>query len=141
MELKMRKLFIPLINLIIIFAMSCEGSEFSVKCSDCTTTEPHEATLECRVDLSNIKMIHIWEGKLEDGVLIDSMLKYSTSVFKKNVPLNKHYTITATYIIDNKTYIAVGSALPRVRHTTNKCDQPCYYVYGNEVDLRLKYTR
>ena len=139
----MKRFFLPILCLIIIFAMSCEDTNFY--CSDCNTKEPYEATLKCQIDIDdkNGTLVQIWEGKLEDNILIDSTRiprSSTTKVFNKKVPLNRHYTITATYIIDNKTYVAVGSALPRIKHT-DKCDEPCYYIYGNEVNLQLKYTK
>ena len=139
----MKRFFLPVFNLIIIFAMSCEGSEFLVNCKECTKAEPYEATLKCQVDSDSRygALVQIWEGKLEDSIFVDSKRVYSSSVYEKKVPLNRYYTITATYTIDNKTYIAVGSASPKVKLSENKCDESCYYVYGNEVDLRLKYTK
>jgi hypothetical protein len=120
--------------------MSCEGSEFFINCDDCTTKEPDVATLKCRISLSqNGTLVHIWEGKIEDSILVDSKRVFSSIVFEKRVPLNRHYTITATYIIDNKTYVAVNSATPKIGRAESKCDETCYYVYGNEVELRLKY--
>ena len=138
------KRFSPLIlNLIIIFTMSCEGSEFLVNCSDCTTSEPKEATIECKIDtdLKYGTLVQIWEGKLEDNIFIDSARIFSSSTFEKNVHLNRYYTITATYIIDNKTYVAVNSVCPKVKRSKSKCDELCYYVYGNIANLRLKYSK
>ena len=141
----MIKQFIFLIfNLIIIFTMSCEGSELLVKCSDCTVNEPYEATLKCQIDahFQNGTLLQVWEGKLEDSILVYTNRVFSpSSVFETKVPLNRHYTVTATYTIDNKTYIAVGSASPKVKRTNSKCDDACYYVYGNEVNLQLKYSK
>ena len=54
--------------------------------------------------------------------------------------LNKTFTVTATYKSEDKTYIAVDSATPKVRLTENQCEETCYYVYDREVDVRLKYT-
>ena len=121
--------------------MSCEGTEFSVKCSDCTKNEPYEATLTCEISLNsqNGILVQIWEGKLEDNILVHSKQVFSSKTVKTTVALNKQYTITATYTIDNKTYVAVNSATPRIVRSESKCDEECYYIYGNEVDLRLKY--
>ena len=123
--------------------MSCEGSELLVNCSDCTAAEPYEATLKCKIDADSKDgiLVQFWEGKLEDSILVYSTRVFSSSVFNKEVHLNRYYTITATYIIDKKTYIAVDSAFPKVKRTESKCDDACYYVYGNEVSLRLKYKR
>ena len=121
--------------------MSCEGTEFSVKCSDCTKDEPYEATLTCKITQNshNGTLVQIWEGKLEDSIFVLSKQVYSSGTFKTTVALNKQYTIAATYTIDNKTYVAVNSATPRIVRSESKCDEECYYIYGNEVDLRLKY--
>ena len=125
-----------------IIIMSCEGSEFFVTCSECTATEPYYATLKCKIDINqNGVLMQVWEGKLEDSIFVDSRRMYSTSVFEKEVSLNKYYTITATYIIDNKMYVAVGSASPKVKYTKSQCDDSCYYVYGNEANLQLKYRK
>ena len=128
--------------------MSCEVSDIFVNCSDCTVNEPYDVTIKCRIDVNtqNSTLVQLWEGKLEDNILVDSTRIFLTAgwqpdwIYNKTVPLNKHYTITATYIIDNKTYVAVGSVSPKIKHI-DKCDEPCYYVYGNEVNLQLKYTK
>ena len=139
-----KRFYFLIFNLIIIFMMSCEGSEFSVKCSDCTVNEPYEATLKCQIDRDskNGTLVQIWEGNLEDSIFVDSKRVFSSSsIFEKKVPLNRHYTVTATYVIDDKTYIVVNSALPKVKRTDSKCEDACYYIYGNEVNLQLKYTK
>ena len=138
------KRFFPLIlNLIIVFAMSCKVDEYFPKCSECTVNEPYEAIIKCKIEWDNHKgtLVQIWEGKLEDNILIASERVYSSSVYEGKVPLNRYYTITATYVIDNKTYVAVNSVLPKVKHTNNQCDEPCYFVYNNTVNLQLKYTK
>jgi hypothetical protein len=139
----MKKILILIFSLIIIIIMSCEGSEFFIKCSDCTKNEPYEATLTCQITSNSYSgtLVQIWEGKLEDSIFVDSKRLFSSLTFKTTVALNRHYTITATYIIDNKIYIAVGSAYPKVKRSNSKCDEECYFIYGNEVDLRLKYTK
>ena len=140
----MKRFSLLIFSLIIVFMMSCEGSEFSVKCSDCTVDEPYEATLKYQIDtgFQNGALVQIWEGKLEDSILIYSRhLSGYISIFEKTVPLNRHYTVTATYIIDDKTYIVVDSASPKTKRTTSRCDDACYYVYGNEVNLKLKYMK
>ena len=138
----MKRLFLPVLCLIIAYVMSCEGSESSINCSDCTAAEPYEATLKCEIDMGVQTLLQIWEGKLEDSLLVYSKSgSFATNVIKETVSINRDYAVTATYIIDNKTYVAVGSASPRVIYSEDKCDDPCYFVYGNKVNLRLKYKR
>ena len=56
------------------------------------------------------------------------------------VTLNKKYTLTATYYQPDNYYVAIDAATPRVKFEKNQCDDPCYFVYDKEIDLRLKYT-
>jgi hypothetical protein len=121
---------------------SCEGTKYLPNCSDCTADEPTEAVLRAEFDQKSSTgvILEIWEGQLEDNILIDSLRTYSTS-YEKHVSLNRKYTVTATYIIDNKTYTAVSSTTPRVKYTADQCEAPCYYVYDQKVDLSLKYTK
>ena len=140
----MKKIKFLILSLIVVFIMSCDRDEYFPRCSECTIYEPYEAVLKCQIDfIPNGTLMQIWEGKLEDNILVYSTLifnKFQSPVFEKTVPLNKQYTVTATYAIDNKTYIAIDSALPKVKKTQNQCDEPCYYVYNNTVNLRLKYA-
>lgn len=138
----MRKITRILFFLIAVAALSCEDQPFLVNCSDCTADEPVTANLEVNLDpdLFYGAFIQIWEGNLEDSILlaIDTSI---TSSYSREVTLNKQYTVTATYYLSNDKYIAVDSATPRVKYEKSQCDDPCYYVYDRICDLRLKYTR
>jgi hypothetical protein len=128
--------------LLLVVSFSCEDQTFIIPCSDCTESEPVEAELSVKLDSKHYyqALVEIWEGNLEDSILIGSAVAYSDT-FVQQVTLNKKYTITATYHISDNTYIAVDSATPRVKYDKAQCDNPCYYVYDRKCDLRLKYTK
>ena len=84
--------------------------------------------------------VNIYEGYLEDSVLFESFSTLSSTTTNLDVPVNKLYTITATYSREAK-YIVINSVTPRVLYDEASCDEPCYYVYDRKVDLRLKYTK
>jgi hypothetical protein len=126
-----------------LLLFSCDKMPLSVSCSGCTKDEPTTVVLEISVDKSagdaiDGAVIRIYSGNLEDSVLLYSTntsgtaLNYSASV-------NKKYTLTATYIINGSTYIAVDAITPRVKYETSQCADPCYYVYDKKVNLKLKY--
>lgn len=127
---------------ILVISFSCEDQGWVVRCSDCIADEP--ATAELSVDLDPDyyygSVVRIWEGNLEDSILVDSYPSFNRT-FTHEVTLNKKYTVTATYHISDDEYIAVDSATPRVRYAESQCDDPCYYLYDRTCDLRLKYTR
>ena len=138
----MEKITRALLLLIMIFLFSCEEKGLIADCDNCTPDEPLTAILKVDIDADHIKgvEIRVWEGRLEDNLLLDS-LKVLTSAYQRKVNVNQTYTFTATYTVNNKKYTAVDSATPRVRYTTDYCEEPCYYVYDLTLNLRLKYTK
>jgi hypothetical protein len=122
---------------------SCEEHGFLVECAECKVEEPKNAELEIQLTKPDQNMagakIDIYEGNLEDNILLDSFYEKSES-FTYWVSLNKKYTITATYYMGAE-YIAVNSVTPRVRYSKEQCDDPCYYVYDRTVNLKLKYVK
>ena len=127
--------------IILIISFSCEDQSFIVQCSDCTPDEPVTAELYADLDPEYYFncMVQIWEGNLEDSILVGSYPMISRT-FTLDVTINKKYTITATYYVSDDTYIAVDSATPRVRYEKSQCDEACFFVYDRKCDLRLKYT-
>ena len=128
--------------IILVISFSCEKQGLIVKCSDCTADEPVTAVLEAQLepDLYGTAIIQIWDGNLEDSILVGNYTS-SKEIFSQVLTLNKKYTITATYHTSTNTYIAVDSATPRVKYTESQCDESCYFIYDRKCDLRLKYSR
>jgi hypothetical protein len=130
-----------LLFVILVFSFSCEKEAIIINCQDCLSAEPSEASLDIKLDaVSNDynTIIKIYEGNLEDSILYSTRQFYFVSV---PVAINKKYTVTATYHIRDNFYTAVDAANPRVKFDKNQCDNPCYFVYDKDIDLRLKYTK
>jgi hypothetical protein len=128
--------------LFLVFCFSCE-KPILIKCADCLQEEPKNANLVIKLDTENptvTTIVKIYEGFLEDSVLYRS---YETSGEETttSVTLNKLYTVTATYYIPYHFYVAVDAATPRVGYNKSQCDNPCYYIYDNTVNLRIKYLK
>jgi hypothetical protein len=130
--------------LILAACFSCEKKGFPpVKCSDCLDSEPVTTNLIIKLDYGTFGApiaVKVYEGNLEDNILYKTTQGSGTE-YRVTVNLNKKYTVTASYIISGISYIAVDSATPRVRDEKEQCDNTCYFVYDNVVDLRLKYTK
>ena len=139
----MKKILKFIFFLILAVSFSCEEQGLIINCPDCTSEEPLKTNLEIMLRISidgSTTLINVYEGNLEDSVLYRS---FTSSGARTTIPvtINKKYTITATYYIPvpGDYYIAVDSATPRVKFDTNRCDNPCYFVYDRVVDLRLKF--
>ena len=83
--------------------------------------------------------VRVYQGEIEDSVLY-AYTEISGEKYTPGVTLNKKYTVTATYYTGGKTYIAIDSAVPKVKYIEDQCEEPCYFVYDRVIDLRLKYT-
>lgn len=129
--------------LILCASFSCEKLEsLFIYCPDCRSEEPLDAKLEIILNESysfTPVRIKVFEGNLEDNNLTSEsgVTSLRLSIY---VPLNKIYTLTAEYISGTSSYIVVNSVFPRVRYNEDQCDGPCYIVYDDVVDLKLKYT-
>ena len=130
--------------LVITLIFSCNGKLLLVSCQDCTDNEPIETTLEVKTDFSrtdsNNAEVKLYEGNIEDNLLKGTY--YVTDLnWTVAVKVNKKYTLSATYVnSDGSVYIAVDSAIPRVKYETSQCKSPCYYVYDRKINLKLKYS-
>jgi hypothetical protein len=136
----MKRFFRAIFFTLLVVCFSCEDQGWYTDCSNCTPTEPDNANLAIKIEkIETPAIINIYEGELEDSVLYSSTQQWG-SEYTPIVGFNKKYTVTATYIIGNKSYTAVDSAIPRVKYTETQCEEACYYIYDNNLDLRLKYT-
>jgi hypothetical protein len=139
----MKYLIKCLLLLLFIFLFSCEDQGLIVKCPDCTLDEPLKTNLEIKLEQAYMGIptqVNVYEGNLEDSILYRTET-ISATYLTVMVTLNKKYTVTASYYIPDNFYTAVDEATPRVRFEKNQCDDPCYFIYDKEIDLRLKYTK
>lgn len=150
-EMKNYKINILFFVFAILF--SCENDWETVNdisfidCNECSVEEP--LTAKIRIKLSDpfkfgtansVILIEIYEGMLEDNVLFASIQTTSLET-SFNLPVNKIYTFSAIYSIDNKIYKVINSVTPRVKYAESSCDEPCYYTVPRVANLRLKYAK
>lgn len=126
-----------------VLFLSCEDQGLIIKCPDCISEEPLRTDLNIKLDNAYYgyqTVVNVYEGNLEDSVLYNSV-EVTGDHTSISVSMNKKFTVTATYYIPDNYYVAIDSATPRVRYDKTKCDNPCYFVYDKDIDLRLKYTK
>ncbi len=123
---------------LLAITFSCEEAGRLIYCNDCLPEEPLNTTLEIKLSRDLITgsiEVSIYEGDIEDDVLI-AWFDYARDRF--TVAVNKKYTILVKYQV-GETYICINSTTPRVNYYPDLCEEPCWYVSGRVVDLRLKY--
>jgi hypothetical protein len=128
---------------VVSILFSCEKFREFPGCNDCLDTEPSRAQLKFKIESSYGVAVElkVYEGELSDSILIYTQtLTYYYPDFKINVALNKKFSATGKYVINKISYTVIDAAIPKVVYEKDRCDDPCYYIYGNTIDLRLKKT-
>jgi hypothetical protein len=132
-----------IIFIFMVLLFSCENiQDIFINCSECKTDEPSDAQIEIKLssNYSEIR-INIFEGNLEDSILYKTITTVYNSTYC-TLPLNKTFTFAARYLsLSGNQYIAVNSITPHVKYVKDQCNEPCYFVLNNKVNLRLKYTK
>jgi len=140
MVLRITKILILSLLLSFCFLTACEEI-YIVDCDKCELIEPITCTL--RIELgevlgsNSLYDVTIYRGKIEDGVAIYNVTSHTSLNY--TVGFNSEYTVTASVVINGKEYIAVDSTRPRVDVITDACEETCYYVVNNTVNLKIKY--
>jgi len=139
----MRRTIKIILLLLISVVFSCEKFRDFPGCPDCLKEEPDRAQLKFKFEPSYGVYIDlkVYEGDISDSILIaTTKISNYNPDYKINVAINKKYSATGTYVISDKKYIVVGATAIGVVYEKERCKDPCYYLYNDIIDLRLKKT-
>lgn len=114
--------------------VDCETYDYS----NCIEDEPSSGNLEIRVSITSEQPavpITIFEGKYPSSSIImeDTLI---TAIRNISLPAGKHYAVTAKYLRNGKSIIAVdGDEISKKVYDV--CEAQCWEVKNGEIDLRL----
>ena len=137
----MNRFFKILFLLVISILFSCEKLLEFPGCSECKTEEPTRGQLKFKFESGfGVPVeLKVYEGDLSDSILLAThTLTNFAPDYKINVALNKKYSATGTYVINKIKYIVVGATAIGVGYEKERCNDPCYYIYDDLIDLSLK---
>lgn len=84
--------------------------------------------------------VTLYEGAVEDGKIIQEyIIGEAFSYIEVDAILYKDYSATLEYYRDSRRYISTAGACPKTGYDKNSCDEPCYFLYDNIIDLRPRY--
>ena len=126
----------------LVMLFSCEEIKTAlIDCSKCSAVEPKTAVAEIKLnpDGHSAVLVTIYEGNVEDSIKYESFWT-STKSTSCTLPLNKKFSFVARYYTTARDfYYCFNSTTMHVKYEEDQCDDPCYYVYDNIVNLRLFY--
>ncbi len=132
-----------IVALTLLLLFSCEKGGLT-DCTKCDTSENYLVQLEIYIRspdyVPSNPSVTVFEGAIEDSIVLKRIsVNESYSYVTFDALLYKDYSASVEFTLDGKKYVTVGAASPKVRYDETTCDQPCYYVYDNVIDLRLRY--
>ncbi|HVN58039.1 MAG TPA: hypothetical protein VMT63_07065 [Bacteroidales bacterium] len=136
------KLKLYILTVLFALLFSCDGKFMIVNCNDCTESEPSTANILLKLNPTggSSAIINVFKGPVEDDILLETISTNATE-YSYSGTLNTRYSFTAEYYFQDtqSTVVVVNSAYPRVKYEKQQCENNCYYVYDNTVNLKVKY--
>lgn len=131
------------VGILLTLLFSCEDS-FVGDCSECFPEGAPQAKLKILIrnpDYVPVNpVVTLYEGAVEDGIIINQFsLEEAYSYVEEDAILYKDYSATLEFMLDGRKYITTAGARPQTGYDKSTCEEPCYFIYGNVLDLRLRY--
>lgn len=132
-----------IISTLMLIILSCED-RFRTDCNSCLSTSDYSVLLEIKYrnpeSVPGNPIVTLYEGNISDSIILERFyIENPYSHIAYNAILYKDYSATLEFTYNGRKYITVGAACPKVRYDETTCDEPCWYLYDNIIDLRLRY--
>ena len=123
---------------------SCEEG-WITDCRECDENKPGTVNLKIYVRnpeaIPAYPVVTLYDGAIEDSIVLRRYTMedpYALTIYYDAL-LYKDYTATVEFNFDGRNYLLIDAACPELRYDETSCDNPCYYVFNNVIDLRLRY--
>jgi hypothetical protein len=138
----MKKLVILILTAFAAFVpFSCEDLNLLVDCNSCYESLPDLLNLEIKVSIDSENSyvpVTLYRGSIENGVVISNDTTYNSVYYSKDVEFGENYSAVAKYSRGGRTIYAVDGRFLKKKLDRSSCNNPCYTVSGDVLDLRLK---
>jgi hypothetical protein len=138
----MKKVIFPIVTLVaILIPISCENFKLLVDCEKCYTDLPDKYSLELKItiDSENTSVpITLYKGKINSGEIIDVDTVYANPYYSIEVEFGEYYSAIARYRHNGRVIYAVDGQKLSKKLDESSCNESCYVISGDMLDLRLK---
>jgi len=120
---------------------SCEDSTLFVDCDKCYESISEKISLELKVTIdseNSFVPITLYRGDIDNGEVISEDTAYTANFYTQDVAVGEYYSAIARYSHNGRIINAVDGRKLRKKLDKNSCNNPCYIVQGDLLDLRLK---
>jgi len=138
----MRKVYYIFISFLLVgIPISCEDSILIVDCDKCYTDVSNTYNIEIKItfDSENYAVpITVYKGDIDNGEIIIQDTAYSSPYYTDDLFFGHKYSAIAKYSHKGRIIYAVDGRELRKKYEKSSCDDPCYVIKGDVLDLRLK---
>lgn len=136
-----KKIILIFVSIILPISFSCEDLRLFVDCTKCYSTLSDVYNLEYKITLDKENPyvpITLYQGKIDDGVIIDVDTIFYLPHYSKPVSFGNYYSAVARYRRNGRVIFAVDGRQLEKKLDNSSCQEACYTIHGDMLDLRLK---
>lgn len=137
----MRTRYFPLAFCLALITNGCDQELLkATDCSDCYIEKPADAYVDIRVTINKENPyvpIELFLGDFEKGNLIYSDTA-TTSTYTIILEMNNSYSVVAKYSSKSRVVYVVSGEKLRTKKDYDSCEEVCYTIKGDVIDVRLK---
>jgi len=132
---------------IILFLMSlmyaCSEKIFTadVNCEECYQEKPDSAYLIIELTINDIYdsvPLTVYKDEVENNEVEWIDTAYANP-FYLLVPVNKDFSVAAEYNDNKGKIIAIDGTKIKIKHVSSECDEDCWVIEEDDLDVKLKY--
>ncbi len=125
----------------IFIPSSCEDLNLFIDCSNCFPDIGAKYNLKISVSINaenQLVPITVYKGTIDNGEVISTDYTSESTYYSIPVKFGEYYSAEARYRDKGRVIYAVdGRKLIKSYHKSG-CDEACYEINGEKLDLRLK---
>lgn len=127
--------------MVFLIPYSCEEYKLFVDCDNCYASIPDKYNIEIQVTLNDENQyvqITLYHGTIDNGKIISIDTIYNTPYYTEMLDYNEYYSAVARYSQKGRVIFAVDGQELKNKLNKSTCEEPCYTIQGDVLDLRLK---
>ncbi len=137
----MKKLLTALLLVMLMYGCNEKIFTIDVNCDECYQEKPDSADLVINLTINDsydaIPLI-VYKDKVENNNIEWIDTAYG-SPFYLLVPVDEYFSVAAEYINDSGKIIAIDGTKIRIKHVSSECDEDCWIIEGDDLNVKLKY--
>ncbi|RPH32831.1 MAG: hypothetical protein EHM93_07850 [Bacteroidales bacterium] len=136
-----KRLTLLFLTIAVFTPYSCEDFNLFVDCDKCYTDLSDKYSIEYQVTLDHENRfvpITLYRGSIDNGLIISEDTVHLLPHYSVSIDFGEQYSAVAKYTHKGRVIFAVDGKKLRKKRDKSSCEETCYTIEGDVLDLRLK---